>query len=104
MKGNCIGNLTGVYDTQKVGKVLQKHIHHEDYVMWLQILSQGWTAQNTKTCEAVYREQRKSVSGNKLKVFSWVWNIYRNELKLSLVYSLYNFFFYALKAVCKFIK
>ncbi len=104
LKGNCIGNLTGAYDTRKVGKVLQKHIHHEDYVMWLQILSQGWIAQNTNSCEAVYREQKNSVSGNKLRVLSWVWNIYTNELKLSFLQSLYYFAFYIVKSSLKFLK
>ncbi len=33
LKGDCIGNLTGIYDTQKVGKVFQKEIHAEDYLM-----------------------------------------------------------------------
>ena len=104
LKGNCIGNLTGIYDAQKVGKVFQKNIRHEDYVMWLSILSQGWLAENTNSCEAVYREQKRSVSGNKFKVLGWVWHIYRVELGLSIIKSLYYFFFYALKATCKFIK
>lgn len=104
LKGNCIGNLTGVYDTEKTGKIYQKNIHHEDYVMWLSILSQGWVATNTKTCEAVYREQKNSVSGNKLQVLSWVWNIYRKELKLSLMKSIYYYMFYIVKASLKFLK
>ena len=104
LKGNCIGNLTGVYDTQKVGKVFQKQIRHEDYVMWLSILAQGWIAKNTQTCEAVYREQRNSVSGNKLRVLGWVWNIYTNELKLSFLKSAYYFAFYIVKSSLKFLK
>lgn len=104
LKGNCIGNLTGAYDTRKTGKVFQKNIRHEDFVMWLSILSQGWVAENTNTCEAVYREQKNSVSGNKLRVLSWVWNIYRNELGLSVIKSMYYFVFYAVRASCKFIK
>lgn len=104
LKGNCIGNLTGVYDTIKVGKVLQKYIRHEDYVMWLQILNQGWIAQNTNSCEAVYREQKNSVSGNKLHVLCWVWNIYTNELKLSFLQSIYYFAFYMVKSILKFLK
>ena len=30
LKTNFIGNLTGIYDVQIVGKVFQKDIHHED--------------------------------------------------------------------------
>ena len=53
LNGNCIGNLTGMYDTKKCGKVFQKEIHHEDYVMWLEILKKGRSAVNTNTVEAV---------------------------------------------------
>ena len=63
--GNVIGNLTGMYDTQKCGKIFQKEIHHEDYLMWLEILRGGFSAINTNTVEAVYRESTSSVSGSK---------------------------------------
>lgn len=104
LKGNCIGNLTGVYDTQKVGKVYQKKIHHEDYVMWLEVLRKGFVAKNANECFALYREHKASVSGSKLGIVSWQWNIYRNELGLSLPSSCYYFSWYAANAVLKFLK
>lgn len=104
LDGNCIGNLTAVYDTQKVGKVFQKDIHHEDYVMWLEILSKGFYAINTNSVEAIYRESSSSTSGNKISAFIWTWNIYRKVLKLSLVSSIYHFSIYSIKAVMKFLK
>ena len=42
LNGDCIGNLTGIYDTNKVGKVFQKEIHAEDYLMWLEILKKNF--------------------------------------------------------------
>ena len=84
LNGNCIGNLTGMYDTQKCGKVFQKEIRHEDYLMWLEILRKGLYAVNTNTVEAVYRESGSSVSGSKLRVFGWQWHILRHELNLPL--------------------
>ena len=33
LSGNVIGNLTGVYDQKKVGKMEFFDIHHEDYVL-----------------------------------------------------------------------
>lgn len=104
LNGNCIGNLTGIYDAEKVGKIYQKEMHHEDYVMWLEILRKGNIAKNTNSVEAIYRESKKSTSGNKLKAFSWTWNIYRNELRLSFFESIYHFCIYAFKGVLKFIK
>lgn len=104
LKGDCIGNLTGIYDTFKVGKVFQKEIHAEDYLMWLEILKKGFIAKNTNTVEAYYRILPDSTSANKIKSAVWNWNIYRKELKLSLVSSIYHFSIYSIKAVMKFLK
>ena len=102
--GNVIGNLTGIYDTEKVGKVFQKEIHHEDYVMWLEILRRGFSAVNTNTVEAIYRESKKSVSGSKFAAFGWTWRIYRRELGLPFFAAANYFARYAAKAVFKFLK
>lgn len=104
LDGNCIGNLTGMYDTAKVGKVYQKEINHEDYLMWLQVLQKGFVARNTGTVEAYYRESGTSVSGSKLKALSWTWTIYRKELGLSLGASVLHFIKYAFKALNKKLK
>ena len=104
LDGNCIGNLTGIYDTAKVGKVYQKEIHHEDYLMWLQVLQKGFVARNTGTVEAYYRESGASVSGSKFKALSWTWDIYRKELGLPFMASLLHFTKYAIKALSKKLK
>ncbi|MBR4683448.1 MAG: glycosyltransferase family 2 protein [Spirochaetia bacterium] len=104
LDGNCIGNLTGMYDTAKVGKVFQKEIHHEDYLMWLQVLQKGFVARNTGTVEAYYRESGTSVSGSKLKALSWTWTIYRKELGLSFRASVLHFMKYAIKGLGKRLK
>ena len=101
LQGNVIGNLTGIYDTKKVGKANIQDVHHEDYVMWLSILKKGYIARNTGTTLAVYRETSRSVSSNKLKVTAWQWDIYRKVEHLSLLRSVYNFLFYAFKAFRK---
>lgn len=99
--GNIIGNLTGIYDSKKVGKVPIKDIHHEDYVMWLQILKQGYIAKNTDTTLAAYRVSSSSVSADKLIAIKWQWNIYRNIEHLSLLRSALYFSSYAIKALLK---
>ena len=98
LQGNIIGNLTGIYDTKKVGKVIIQNIHHEDYGMWLSILKQGYIARNTDTTLAAYRENPKSISSNKMRVTLWQWKVYRDVEHLSLLRSAYNFTFYAFKA------
>ncbi len=104
LNGNCIGNLTGMYDTEKCGKVFQKEIHHEDYVMWLEILKKGFYALNTNTVEAVYRENKSSVSGSKLKIFKWQWNILRCELNIPFFRAARYFIRYAISGFLKFLK
>ncbi|MBQ0074366.1 MAG: glycosyltransferase family 2 protein [Prevotella sp.] len=101
LKGNVIGNLTGIYDTKKAGKHFLEPVGHEDYVYWLHILRDGGYAVNTNKVHAVYRLTNNSVSRNKLKVCLWDWHIYRKIEKLSLPYSVYCFCFYAVKGLLK---
>ena len=104
LKGNVIGNLTGIYDTEKVGKIFCQHTHHEDYILWLSILKKGYIARNSNKLGALYRVRNNSVSSNKLQVIGWQWNIYRNIEKLNIFSSLYNFIHYSIRAFYKSIK
>jgi hypothetical protein len=104
LRGNCIGCLTAIYDTEKVGKLYFQNIGHEDYVYWLTILQKGFIAQNTNTVEALYRINNNSVSANKFIAARWTWNIYHQFLKFSFWKSLYYFCFYLVKAYRKYIR
>ena len=101
LQGNVIGCLTAVYDTEKVGKVYFPNHSHEDYIVWLSILKQGYFARNTGTVEALYRVREHSVSSNKLKALSWQWDIYRNVEQIGLLKSGYYFAHYAYSALRK---
>ena len=101
LRGNVIGNLTGIYDKEKVGIIPFLNIHHEDYAMWLSILKRGFIAQNTGTVAARYRLSSSSVSTNKYRVLSWQWNIYRNIEHISIMKSTIYFVSYAFKAFLK---
>lgn len=102
--GNPIGNLTGVYDTEKVGKIFYEDVGHEDYVLWLTILSKGVVAKNTNTVEARYRVAEKSVSSNKGKAALWTWNIYRKTLGFNVMRASFCYVLYMIKGVLKFLK
>lgn len=102
--GNPIGNLTGMYDTQKVGKVFFEDAGHEDYILWLAILKKGFVAKNTNTIEARYRVAENSVSSNKGKAASWTWNIYRKTLKFNIIKSTFCYIVYMVKGVLKYLK
>jgi len=104
LKGNCIGLLTAIYDTKKVGKYYFKHIEHEDFAYWLVILHCGFIAYNTNTVEALYRVRNDSLSKNKLKASKWTWNIYRKILRIPMIQCVYYFSFYIINAVKKYTK
>ena len=99
--GNVIGCLTAVYDTAKTGKMYFPNHSHEDYVLWLSILKQGYVARNTNTVEALYRLRGGSVSSNKLRTLFWQWDIYRNVEKIDLFRAGYYFMNYAYRAFKK---
>ena len=102
--GNVIGCLTGVYDTEKVGKVYMRQIGHEDYPMWLEILKRGFVGVNTCDVQALYRVRKGSVSADKLKAARWQWNIYRNVEHLGLFKAIRCFIAYAFKGLIKSMK
>ncbi len=102
--GNVIGGLTGMYDTQKVGKIHIKAIGHEDYAMWLEILKKGYVGVNTCDVQALHRVRSGSVSADKVKAARWQWNIYRNVEKLNVFKATCCFVVYALRGVLKSLK
>lgn len=101
LKGNYIGNLTGAYDTKSIGKVFQKSIGHEDYLMWLEIAKIAKSGFGIQIPLAKYRVHNDSLSSNKIRSALWSWNIYRNELNFGLVRSLILFGSYAINSLRK---
>lgn len=101
LKGNVMGCLTIMYDTQKVGKRSFPSCGHEDYALWLSILKLGGCAYNTNSVEAVYRVKADSVSSNKFRAMGWQWTIYTKTERLGVMRSVYYFIHYAVRAVTK---
>lgn len=104
LKGNVIGNLTGIYDTKKVDKHYFMKVGHEDYVHWLHILRKGGFAVNTQKLHGIYRITNGSISNNKFKVVAWDWHIYYYIEGLSFPYALYCFINYAIRGSIKYFK
>jgi len=95
LNSNSIPCLTAMYDAERLGKYFMEDIGHEDYVYWLKILKDGYTAHGIEKVLAYYRVRKGSISNNKLKAASFQWNIYRNVVDLSLWKSLYHFSIYS---------
>ncbi|MCU8055572.1 glycosyltransferase [Shewanella sp. SM34] len=100
LHGNCIGNLTGIYNSNVLGKFYQKDIGHEDYLMWLQILSKSPSLGISQPL-AAYRVVDSSVSSNKLKAMMWHYNILKHEMNLASFKVCLLMVSYLFKAVVK---
>ena len=101
LKNTGIGCLTVMIDKEFTGPIEMSKIRHEDYVLWLQLLKRGITAYGLMEDLALYRVSKSSVSGDKIKSASWVWQIYRNVEKLSFPYAVWCFLNYGWQAYKK---
>jgi glycosyltransferase involved in cell wall biosynthesis len=101
LTGNKIGNLTGVYNQERIGKIFQRQVGHEDYIMWLDVMSRTSKCFCVQDNLAYYRVSEESLSGNKFKASLWQWDIYRRHLGLGLVRSAYYWHCYVLNALVR---
>ena len=86
LRKNHIGNLTGMYDSERLGVLLQESYGHEDYLMWCKLVKLSGISYSSGTEPlAVYRVSNTSLSGNKFKVFSWRWRVLRSGLNIKLI-------------------
>lgn len=98
-----IFTTTVLFDLQKIDRDLIKmpNVPSEDTATWWRVLRNGYTAYGLNEALAIYRRPMQSLSSNKLKAMRRIWNLYRREEKLSVVYSLWNFIGWAWRAVCR---
>ena len=97
LKCNYIGNLTGIYNAEVLGKIPISTIKkRQDWLMWLQALKISGKAFGISKALAYYRVRNNSVSSNKFKLVKFNFQIYRKELKFNLLKSLWYMclFFY----------
>lgn len=95
-----IFTTTVLLDTDRTGWELIRmpEVKSEDTATWWKILKCGFTAYGLNDVLAIYRRPAKSLSSNKLEAIRRIWNLYRKQEKLSLLYSIYNLFFWAVRA------
>ena len=103
LKNTTIFTSTVLFDTERIPKelIFMPLVKSEDTACWWNILRQGHTACGLNENLALYRRSGETLSSNKLEAIRRIWNLYRNVERLSLPYSLYNFVFYAVRAVLR---
>lgn len=78
--------------------------YHEDYVLWLALMQDGFKAAGVTECLVDYRVMEVSRSSNKIDSAKKRWIIYRDFLKLSYAKCIYYSFLYAVTGLLKFKK
>ena len=73
----------------------------QDFVSWVNVLCEVEKAYALKIPLTGYRISKTSLSGNKFKIARVQWGVYRNELNLSLSYTIYLFIFYSFNGLRK---
>lgn len=103
LKNTTIFTSTVLIDLEKIDKELVKmpDIKSEDTATWYKILKNGHLAYGLNENLVKYRRVGKSLSSNKLEAIRRIWNLYRKSEKLSVIYSAYNFVFWAIRAVLR---
>lgn len=98
-----IFTTTVLLDREKTGAELIRmpEVKSEDTATWWKILRNDISAYGLDEVLAIYRRPARSLSSNKLEAVRRIWNLYRREEKLSLPYSCYNLFFWALRATLR---
>lgn len=104
LTNNLLQTVGIMVDTQIVDKkylVMPDIRRRQDAATWLQILKAGYKCYGLDEILAEYRRAENSLSSNKLKAIKGVWSLYRDIEHLSLPFSCYCFFRYAVLAVWK---
>lgn len=104
LKHNCIGCLTVIYNTDKLGKVFMPTdaIKREDLACWLAILKSGEEGHCLHESLAQYKVHSNSVSSNKFKMMKYQWNVYRKVEGINVFKSLCYLISWAIAGVLKY--
>jgi glycosyltransferase involved in cell wall biosynthesis len=97
-KNNYIGNLTGIYNAEKLGKIFAPNIRkRQDWALWLEAIKRNkMPAFGLQKELAFYRVRKKSISANKINLLKYNYAFYNKHLghsKISSMFYLFRFLF-----------
>jgi len=102
LKNTIIGCLTVIIDKEKTGDFQMPNIRSShDMALWLLIMKRGFSAYGLDENLAYYRIVSTSNTSKKWKAAKEVWDVYRKQEKLNILYSIYCFIGYAFNAIKK---
>lgn len=91
LKANYIGNLTGIYNCEKLGKIYTKDLKkRQDWLLWLEAIKRSdKPAIGIQETVAYYRISDGSLSSNKANLIKHNFNVYYKGLGYSYLKSLF---------------
>jgi glycosyltransferase involved in cell wall biosynthesis len=91
LKANYIGNLTGIYNSSRIGKIYTKDLKkRQDWLLWLEALNRSeYLAIGIEETIAYYRISEGSLSSNKTNLIKHNFNVYRSGLGFSFIKSVF---------------
>lgn len=101
LQNTTIFTSTVMFDVAEIGlkQLLMPDVKSEDSALWFRLLRSGMVAYGLGENLVIYRRPANSLSSNKVEAIRRIWNLYRKEERLSFLYSAYNLFFWAWRAV-----
>jgi teichuronic acid biosynthesis glycosyltransferase TuaG len=101
LRNTAIATLTAMIDRDISGPIAMKNEGYDDFCLWLDVLRPGHVAYGLNEDLARYRVRGVSVSSRPLRSAGWVWRIYRNVERLSLLKSAWCFAHWGARAWLK---
>lgn len=91
LKSNYIGNLTGIYNAEVLGKIIAPNLRkRQDWLLWLAAIKKsGKPALGIEESLAYYRVRKNSMSSNKLELVKHNYWVYKKGLDFSTIKSTY---------------
>ena len=81
LKANYVGNLTGMYDVSKTGKIYSPLLRkRQDWALWLSVLKKVGFAKGIQQPLACYRIRTNGISTNKWGLIKYNYQVYNRFL------------------------
>lgn len=91
LKANYVGNLTGIYNVDILGKIYCPQIaKRQDWALWLKVIDEGGPIEGLQESLAYYRLRKNSISNNKFEMLKYNFKVYHQVLNFSFMKSIWK--------------
>ena len=101
LRNNYVGCLTAIYNQEKLGKIYMSEMRkRQDWTLWLKIMDRLKYTCGIQEPLAIYRIRPNSVSSKKISLLQITYNLYRKELSMGVIKSIFHllrYLFYLVK-------